>query len=98
MKSITIRKFYLTLCIIALISFKSIFADDDDNNHAIVFNGQSSQLYVYDGQPANSGANQHGFEYFDSSTTNNKITVQAWIYLIGDTPPQCCSSYSFSVC
>ena len=31
-------------------------------------------------------ANQDGFGYFNSSAANNQITVQAWVYLIGDTP------------
>jgi len=86
MKVNTIKDFYLILFIISLISCKNIFADDDINN-SFLFNGQTSQLYVYDGQQANIGSNQNGFIYFDSSATNNKITVQAWVYLIGDTPP-----------
>ena len=30
---------------------------------------------------------QDGFQFFkDDNPANNKITVQAWIYLLGDTP------------
>jgi hypothetical protein len=61
-----------------------IFAQQ--NNNAFMFNGKSSQLYVYDGRPANTDADQNGFKFFNSNSSNNRITVQAWIYLLGDTP------------
>ncbi len=79
------KNFYFLLLTIFLISFINIFAQAGDNN-SFVFNGSTSQLYVYDGQPANTDANQNGFKFFNSSASNNQITVQAWIYLIGDTP------------
>ncbi len=86
MKKFTIKNFYFLLLITSLFSIKTIFAQNSDNN-SFIFNGNNSQLYVYDGQPANTDANQNGFKFFNSSASNNQITVQAWIYLIGDTPP-----------
>ena len=86
MKNFTQKNFYLVLIAVFLYSFTSTFAQASDNN-AFVFNGVNSRLYVLDGQPVNSSANQDGFAYFDKSgSTNNTITVQAWIYLIGESP------------
>jgi len=78
---------YLFITILITLTFGSnlVFAQGGNNN-AFVFNGTSSQLYVNDGSPANGDANQDGFKYFKSSAANNKITVQAWVYLIGDNP------------
>ena len=86
MKKVTIKNFYILLLITSLTACKITYAQASNNN-SFVFNGTSSQLYVYDGQPANTDANQNGFQFFNSSASNNQITVQAWVYLIGDTPP-----------
>ena len=59
-----------------LIANKTSFAQN--NNNAFVFNGETSQVYVLDGSPANGDANQNGFAFFNSSTAQNQITVQAW--------------------
>jgi len=67
-----------------LFAYSNIFGQA--NNNSYVFNGETSRVYVLDGQPVTTDANQNGFAYFNSSATNNKITVQAWVYLIGDTP------------
>jgi hypothetical protein len=77
--------FNVVLFITILFTFNKIFAQS--GNNAFVFNGETSQLFVYDGSPANPGeAIQEGFKFFNSDATNNQITVQAWIYLLGDTP------------
>ncbi|MGE5861845.1 MAG: hypothetical protein ACM34J_14865, partial [Ignavibacteria bacterium] len=81
--SITFYSFIITLS--AFLIASNIFAQQSNNN-SFMFNGESSKLYVYDGQPANADANQAGFNFFNSSASNNQITVQAWIYLLGDTP------------
>ncbi|HSM62948.1 MAG TPA: LamG-like jellyroll fold domain-containing protein, partial [Gillisia sp.] len=57
-----------------------------NNNNSYIFNGEISQLYIFDEQPITTEANQNGFGYFNNNSSNNQITVQAWIYLIGDTP------------
>jgi hypothetical protein len=85
MKKIISKYFYAALIFVFIITGKNIIAQN--NNNSFVFNGTSSQLYVYDGQPANTDANQSGFSFFNSTASNNQITVQAWVYLIGDTPP-----------
>ena len=85
MQDFTIKSLYLVLITIFLNTTISVFAQASNNN-SFVFNGTSSQLYVYDGV-ITAGANQDGFKFFNNSASNNKITVQAWIYLIGDTPP-----------
>jgi len=88
MRNFINKNFYLALFIIILITINNSFAQT--NNNAYVFNGETSQLYIKDGNPPdgaiNSDANQNGFQFFNSSASNNKITIQAWVYLIGDTP------------
>ena len=83
MKNFINKSFYLLL-LITLFTYTKNYAQT--NNNSYVFNGESSQLYILDGQPLNGDANQNGFGYFNSSNSNKKITVQAWVYLIGDTP------------
>ena len=78
-----INKFYY-LILITLFTFTTIYSQT--NNNSYVFNGESSQLYILDGQPVNTDANQNGVKFFNSNTSNKQITVQAWVYLIGDTP------------
>ena len=70
--------------IIILISCNLSFADD--TNKSFVFNGSTSSLSVLDGAPVNSDANQNGFKYFNSSSSNRNITIDAWLYLLGDNP------------
>jgi parallel beta-helix repeat protein len=79
------KNFYIILITIFLILCQKGFTQGS-NSYCFLFNGESSQLYVYDGQPANVDANQNGFSFFNSNSSNNQITVQAWIYLLGDTP------------
>jgi len=78
------RLFYPVLFTILLITSGKTFAQN--GNFAFVFNNEGSRLYVEDGAEANTGANQNGFQFFNSSADSNQITVQAWIYLLGDTP------------
>jgi len=85
MKNFILKNIYLILFILLQLTFKNTFAHDNNNN-SFLFNGESSQLYVYDGQPANSYANQDGFKFFNSNSSNKKISVQVRIYLLGDTP------------
>ena len=77
--------FFLTI-FLTLSLGSNILIAQGGNNNAFVFNGSTSQLYVNDGSPANGDANQSGFQFFKSNSANNKITVQAWVYLIGDNP------------
>src|SRR3970282_1255224 len=77
----------LITILIILLSGSRISIAQQSNNNAFMFNGVSSELYIYDGQPANSDANQNGFGFFNSNASNNQITIQVWIYLLSDTPP-----------
>ena len=79
-----INNIFLHLLLITVFTFANLFAQN--NNYSYVFNGETSRLYVLDGQPITTDANQNGFGYFNSNAANNQITVQAWVYLIGDTP------------
>ena len=79
-----INKSCYFLVLITLFTFTNIYSQN--NNNSYVFNGESSQLYILDGQSITADANQNGFGYFNSNASNKQITVQAWIYLIGDTP------------
>jgi hypothetical protein len=76
-------RLYFVFLILFLITFNNSFAQS--GNNAFVFNGETSQLYVYDGSPADTAAEEAGFQFFNSDAANNQITVQAWIYLLGDT-------------
>ena len=87
MKKFSNNNFYflpLIVSLIVLFSYTSILGQA--NNNSYVFNGETSMAYVLDGQPVTTDANQNGFGYFNNSSVNNKISVQAWVYLIGDTP------------
>ena len=79
-------KYLLVSALFVFLINNKVILPQGANNNSFVFNGSTSQLYVYDGVPANTGADQNGFKFFNSSASNKKITVQAWIYLIGDTP------------
>ena len=78
------KNFYILLIITFLISLNISFAQS--GNNAFVFNGTTSQVYINDGSPANNDAIQDGFQFFNSDAANNQITIQAWIYLLGDIP------------
>ena len=80
------KSFYLILFISIIIFYNNAFATG--TNKSFVFNGATSSSYILDGAPINGDANQSGFKYFNSSTSssNKKITVDAWIYLLGDNP------------
>ena len=86
MRNFIYKNFYLALFIIILITCNNSFATE--TNKSFIFNGTSSSLKILDGAPVNGDANQSGFKYFNSSTssTNRKITIDAWVYLLGDNP------------
>ncbi len=84
MQNFIIKNIYLTFLITIIINFSHNFAQT--NNFSYVFNGESSILSVFDGQPITADANQNGFKFFNSNSTNKQITVQAWVFLIGNTP------------
>ncbi|HSR17415.1 MAG TPA: hypothetical protein VLM39_04905, partial [Ignavibacteriaceae bacterium] len=75
MRNFINKNFSLAVFIIILFTFNNSIAQT--NNNSYVFNGESSQLYVLDGQPVNNDANQNGFKFFNSNTSNKQITVQA---------------------
>ena len=84
MRSINIVKVYIMLFVIVL---TTITIAQQSNNNAFIFDGQSNPIYVEDGNPVIQGAPQSAFQYFNAvgtPTTDNNITVQAWIYLIGE--------------
>ncbi|MEJ2506735.1 MAG: right-handed parallel beta-helix repeat-containing protein, partial [Ignavibacteriaceae bacterium] len=80
MKNFINKNFYSTLIIILLSSILNVFAQGSNNN-CFVFNGTTSELSLLD----NEAANVDAYGYFNKiNSTNNSITVQAWIYLISD--------------
>jgi hypothetical protein len=86
MRAFKIVKTYLMMLIIVLIA-GTITTAQQSNNNAFVFDGQPNPIYVEDGNPVIPGNPQSAFQYFnadDTPATDNKITVQAWIYLIGE--------------
>ncbi|HSD63742.1 MAG TPA: LamG-like jellyroll fold domain-containing protein, partial [Ignavibacteriaceae bacterium] len=55
------------------------------NNNSYIFDGETGYASVLDGQPVTSDANQSAYKYFDNPSYNNdSISVEAWVYLIGD--------------
>ena len=78
--------FCIAFSLIMLITSNVTFTQQSNNN-AFVFNGESSQLYIADGVPVNPEAEQYAFQYFNKSgSDNDNISVQAWVYLIGESP------------
>lgn len=84
----TIKNFFpAVFFLITFFAFSGKLFSQQSNNNAFVFNGENSVVYVKDGQPVNTNAKQNAFQYFNRvNSTNNNITVQAWIYLLGDNP------------
>ena len=75
----------LVLFIILLFTFNKTYAQS--NNNSYVFNGESSYVGISDGEALTTDANQAAFQYFDNpSFTNDSISVEAWVYLIGENP------------
>ena len=76
-----------TTLVLFLLSYSVAYATGITNN-SFVFNGSSSSLKILDGTPVNGDASQSGFKYFNSSTasSNRKITIDTWVYLLGDNP------------
>ncbi len=91
MRSFNIVQAYIILFIIVL---TTITIAQQSNNNAFVFNGESSQIHIADGLAPNPldgavnlDANQYAFQYFNKENSeNNSISVQAWVYLIGESP------------
>ena len=89
MRSFNILKVYIMLFIIVLTAGAITIAQQSEKN-AFMFDGITSRLYVYD---TDSRINpltideedRDGFRFFNSSIEEDKITVQAWIYLFGNT-------------
>ncbi len=56
-------------------------------NHLFLMDPQVRSK-ILDGAPVTSDANQSAFKYFNSTTSSSskKITIDTWVYLIGDNP------------
>ncbi len=78
--------FCIAFSLIMLIACSITFTQQSNNN-AFVFNGESSRVFIEDGLAVNQGeANQNAFQYFNKENSeNNNISVQAWVYLIGES-------------
>ncbi|MBK7631170.1 MAG: right-handed parallel beta-helix repeat-containing protein [Ignavibacteriales bacterium] len=73
---------------VLIIMFSTNTSYATNTNKSFNFNGATSSLKILDGASVNGDANQSGFKYFNSTTSssNKKITVDTWVYLIGDNP------------
>jgi hypothetical protein len=76
------KTIFLILFMTILIATNQIYAQS--NNNAFVFNGQTSLVYTYDDPDPN--VLHNSYQFFDDISEGSQITVQAWIYLLGDTP------------
>jgi hypothetical protein len=77
------------LFIIVLTAGTITIAQQSEKN-AFMFDGITSRLYVYDTDSrinplSIDEEDRDGFRFFNSSIEEDKITVQAWIYLFGST-------------
>ena len=87
MKNINTIQIIFTTIIVIILSCSITYATN--TNKSFVFNGNTSGLYILDDQAVNGNyANQSGFKYFNSSSSssNKKITIDTWVYLLGDNP------------
>ncbi|MBT8387931.1 MAG: LamG domain-containing protein, partial [Ignavibacteria bacterium] len=87
MSSFINRIFHLTFLITIIITCNNTFAQS--NNNSYVFNGMDSKVGITDDLAANKTA----WEYFDNPLYENDplfdneiISVEAWVYLIGESP------------
>ena len=84
MKIINTIKISFIALILLLINGSISYATN--TNKSFIFNGFTSSLKILDGAPVTSDANQSAFKYFNSTTSSSskKITIDTWVYLIGD--------------
>jgi len=83
MRTFNIVKAFIILFVIV---FTTITFAQQSNNKAFVFDGESSRVFIEDGSAVNQEeAKQYAFQYFNKAgSDNDNITVQAWVYLIGE--------------
>ncbi len=82
MRSFNIVKAYAMFLVI-LLTNGTITIAQQSNNNAYVFNGVDSKVGITDAQATDPTA----WQYFDNSSfTNDSISVEAWVYLIGESP------------
>ena len=85
MKNQITVKTFIFLFLASIIAGNGIFAQS--NNNAYVFNGESSYVGILDGDALTANADQTAYQYFDNPAfTNNSISVESWVYLIGESP------------
>ena len=78
------KNIFFIITAFVLLGTAGIYADA---NNSYVFNGTTGYASVSDGQPVTTDANQAGYQYFDNPAyTNDSISVEAWVYLMGDNP------------
>ena len=71
------------LFILLLINLNSVSAQS--NNNSYVFDLQSSYAGILDDEDLASNAVKSAYQYFDEPTTpNTEISIEAWVYLIGE--------------
>ncbi|RPI60781.1 MAG: hypothetical protein EHM44_09820, partial [Ignavibacteriales bacterium] len=86
MKILYTRKISSIAAILLLLSCTYSYATS--TNKSFIFNGSTSSVKILDAAPVTSDANQSAFKYFNSTTSSSskKITIDTWVYLIGDNP------------
>jgi len=74
---------FIILFIITTISINNVFAQTNNNSY-VVFN-DSSYMGIQDNDSLTANADKSAYKYFDNpSFTNDNISVEAWVYLIGE--------------
>jgi len=75
--------FRVVILIMFLFTAPTVFSQS--NNNSYVFNGASGYAGILDSESLTSTANKAAYQYFDNpSFSNNNISVEAWVYLIGE--------------
>ena len=85
MKNFINKLFHLIFLITIIITSGNTFAQS--NNNSYVFDGEFGYAEILDGNALTTDADQTSYQYFDNpSFSNDSISVEAWVYLIGENP------------
>ena len=77
--------YYALILITILFVINQTFGQAGNNSY--VFDGESGYVGIEDNNPLTLGADPTAYQYFDNpSFSNSSISVEAWVYLIGENP------------
>jgi hypothetical protein len=81
-----IKKNILAVLFVTILIAMNTTIAQSDNNSYVIFN-ESSYMGIMDSDTLTTDATKSGYQYFDNPLyTNDSISVEAWVYLIGENP------------